>query len=328
MARGIGRRQFISALGGTAFAWPLAVHGQQAILPVVGFLNTQSAVEQLAAGFRKGLNQAGFVDGENVAIEYRWAAGQYSRLPDMATDLIKRKVSVVVAAYHPAVLAAKSLTTSIPIVFITGLDPVGSGLVTSLNRPDGNLTGISNYNVTLVAKRLEMLHQVVPEASTIALLVNPNTNTSQSMEAEGNRAAAVLGLRLIVLRAGIESEIDSAFATLVREHAGALVVAGDSFFFSRFEQIGALAARHRVPAIFDRREDTVAAGLMSYGTNVVDLHRQAGVYAGKILKGAKPSDLPVEQATKVELVVNLKTARALGIEMPTSILLRADEVIE
>jgi putative ABC transport system substrate-binding protein len=299
-------------------------------MPVVGFLNTQSSVAsaQLVGGFLRGLKQTGFSEGENAAIEYRWADGQYDQLPNLAADLVNRKVAVIFAAYVPAILAAKSLTSTIPIVFVSGLDPVALGLVTSLNRPTGNLTGISNFNVTLVAKRLEMMHQVVPQAGAIGLMMNPTSATKQSMEAEGNHAAQALGLRVILLRAGTESAIDSAFSTLVKEGVGALVVAGDSFFHSRFEQIATLAAQYKVPAIFDRREDTIAGGLMSYGTNDVDLYRQAGVYTGKILKGGKPSDLPVEQATQVELVVNLKTARTLGIDLPTSILLRADEVIE
>jgi putative ABC transport system substrate-binding protein len=323
------RRDFITLMGGAA-AWPIAARAQQPAMPVIGFLNTQSSdgSAQIVTGFRKGLNQTDFAEGKDVTIEYRWANGAYDRLPELAADLLNHKVSVIVAAYFPAALAAKSVTSTIPIVFISGLDPVASGLVTSLNRPDGNLTGVSIFNVTLVAKRLELMHQVVPEAGVIALLVNPTTPAGQSMAAEGHRAAEILGLRLILLRASTESNIDSAFATLATERASALVVAGDSFFFSRFEQIAALAARYKVPAAYTRREETVAGGLMSYGTNVVDLYRQAGVYAGKILKGAKPADLPVEQATKIELVVNLKTARTLGIDMPTSILLRADEVIE
>jgi putative ABC transport system substrate-binding protein len=325
-----GRRKLIAALGGVAVAWPLAARGQQPMKPVIGFLNTQSSVgtANLVTAFRKGLSQTDFAEGNDFTIEYRWAEGQYDRLPSLAADLLNHKVSVIVAAYVPAVLAARALTSTIPIVFISGLDPVTSGLVVSLNRPGGNLTGISNYNVALVAKRIELVHQMAPQAGAIALLVNPTTATSQSMAAEGDRAAKMLGLRLRVLRAGTESDIDSAFVVLVKESVGALVVAGDSFLFSRFEQIASLAAHYKIPTMYDRREDAVSGGLISYGTNVADLYRQAGVYTGKILKGAKPADLPVEEATKVELVVNLKTVRTLGLDMPTSILLRADEVIE
>ena len=323
------RRKFIRLIGGAAASWPLAARAQPAT-PVVGFLNTQSSVvaTPMVAGFLRGLKQTGFAEGENIAVEYRWADGQYDRLANLAADLVNRRVAVIVAAYVPAVLAAKSLTSTIPIVFISGLDPVASGLVTSLNRPAGNLTGISNYNVALVAKRIELMHQVAPQASVIALMVNPTTATAQSMEAEETRAARALGLHVIVIRAGTESAIDFGFASLVQQHAGGLIVAGDSFFRSRFEQIAKLAARYKVPAIFGRREDAIAGGLISYGANDVDLFRQAGIYTGKVLKGAKPADLPVEEATKIELVVNLKTAQTLGIEMPTSILLRADEVIE
>ena len=324
------RRKFITLIVG-ATAWPLAARAQSgSAMPIVGFLNTQSSVvgTPMVAGFLRGLKQTGFAEGENFAVEYRWADGHYDRLANLAADLVNRRVAVIVAAYVPAVLAAKSLTSTIPIVFISGLDPVASGLVTSLNRPAGNLTGISNYNVALVAKRLELMQQVAPQASVIALMVNPTTATSQSMEAEGTRAARALGLHVVVIRAGTESAIDSGFASLVQQHADGLIVAGNSFFRSRFEQIAKLAARYKVPAIFGRREDAIDGGLMSYGTNDVDLFRQAGIYTGKVLKGAKPADLPVEEATKIELVVNLKTAQTLGIEMPTSILLRADEVIE
>ena len=324
------RRKFITLIGGAAAAWPLAARAQSPATPVVGFLNTQSSVvaTQMVAGFLRGLKQTGFAEGENIAVEYRWADGQYDRLANLAADLVNRRVAVIVAAYTPAVLAAKSLTSTIPIVFISGLDPVASGLVTSLNRPAGNLTGISNYNVALVAKRIELMHQVAPQASVIALMVNPTTATAQSTEAEETRAARALGLHVVVVRAGTESAIDSGFASLVQQHAGGLIVAGDSFFRSRFEQIAKLAARYKVPAIYGRREDAIAGGLMSYGTDDVDLYRQAGIYTGKVLKGAKAADLPVEEATKIELVVNLKTAQTLGIEVPTSILLRADEVIE
>jgi len=324
------RRDFISLMSGTALAWPLAARAQQTASPVVGFLNTQSAADstQYIAGFRRGLSQTDFVEGSNVTVDYRWAEGQYDRMPGAAADLVKRGVAAILAAYFPAVLAAKAATSTTPIVFISGLDPVESGLVSSLNRPGGNLTGLSIYNASLVAKRLEQMHQLVPQANAIALLINPATPASHAMEIEATSAAKTFGLRLVLLRASAASDIDAAFATLPEERAGALIVAGDSFFESRFQKILALAAQYKIPASYSRREDTIAGGLMSYGANLAELYRQAGVYVGKILKGAKPADLPVEQATKVELVVNLKTARALGVEMPTAILVRADEVIE
>src|SRR5262249_31207897 len=316
-------------LGSAAVAWPLAARAQQ--MPVVGFLNTQSpaVAAHHAAGFRKGLNQTGYVEGRNVAIEFLWSEGQYDRLPELAADLVRRHVAVIVAAYFPAVLAARAAAASrIPIVFISGVDPVAAGLGASLNRPGGNRPGPTKFHTTLAAKRLELMHQVAPNASTIAMLVNPTTPATKATEAEAKTATETLGLRLKLVYASTADEIDAAFASLVTDKVGALVVTGDAFFASRFEQIVALAARDRVPVLYDRREDVVAGGLMSYGTNLIDLYRQAGVYAGKILNGARPADLPVEQATKIELVVNLKTAKSLGIDMPMSILLRADEVIE
>ncbi len=324
------RRHFIQLAVGAANYWSYTARAQQAGLPVIGFLNSQSSVgsEQLRDGFVTGLKQAGFIEGINVKVEYRWAAGHYDQFSALGSDLINRGVAVIVAAYIPAVFAAKSLTSTIPIVFISGLDPVTSGLVTSLSHPTGNLTGITNYNVTLVAKRLEMMRHIVPQASGIALMVNPKTPAAQSMEVEAKRAEQALGARVIIVRAYSEDSINSGFASLIAENAGGLVLAGDSYFHSRFEQIAGLAAQHKLPVIYDRREDALAGGLLSYGTNDVDLYRQAGIYAAKILKGAKPEDLPVEEATKIELVVNLKTARTLGLDVPTSILLRADEVIE
>jgi putative ABC transport system substrate-binding protein len=279
-------------------------------------------------GFRKGLSETGFAENQNVSIEYRWAEGRYERLPQLAADLVNRKVAVIVAAYFPSAVAAKAATTTIPIVFISGVDPITAGLVASLNRPGGNLTGLSNYNTSLTSKRLELLHQVVPRASTVAVLVNSKSPATQTIEAEARAAAQALGLRVEVLGASTEDEIDAAFVIAVQRGAGALLVGGDAFFNSRRAQFTALAARHKLPAIYDRREVAMADGLMSYGMNNFDFYRQAGIYTGQILKGAKPADLPVQQPTKVELVVNLKTAKSLGLELPTSVLLSADEVIE
>jgi putative ABC transport system substrate-binding protein len=324
------RREFITLLGGAAATCPLAARGQQAAMPVIGFLNQELAelVAHPVAGFRKGLGETGFAENQNVAIEYRWAEGRYERLPQLAADLVNRKVVVIAAAYLPAALAAKAATLTIPIVFISGVDPVAAGLVASLRRPGGNLTGLSNFNTSLIAKRLELLHQIVPRASTIAVLVNPKSPATQTIDAEAQAAAQALGLRVDVLGASTEDEIDAAFATIVQRGAGALLVGGDAYFNSRRAQLIALAARHRLPAIYDRREITMADGLISYGINNFDMYRQAAIYTGQILKGAKPADLPVQQPTKVELVVNLKTAKSLRIELPTSVLLSADEVIE
>jgi putative ABC transport system substrate-binding protein len=328
------RRNFIGLLGGAAASLsvlcPLAARAQQPGLPVVGFLNQESAevIAHLLTGFRKGLSATGFVENNSVTIDYRWAEGRYERLPQLATELVNRKVAVIVAAYYPATLAAKAATSTIPIVFISGVDPIAAGLVAGLNRPGGNLTGISNFNTSLTAKRLELLHQIVPRAETIAVLVNFKSPAMQTIEAEAQTAAQALGIRVDLLRASSEDEIDAAFADAVRRHAGALLVAGDAYFNSRRAQLIALAARYRLPVSYDRSEIAMAGGLMSYGMNNFDFYRQAGIYAGQILKGAAPADLPVQQPTKVELVVNLKTAKSLGLELPTSVLLSADEVIE
>jgi ABC-type uncharacterized transport system substrate-binding protein len=325
----MNRREFISLLGGAA-AWPLAAHAQQRTMPVVGFLNQESAemVSHLVTGFRKGLSETGFAENQNVAIEYRWAEGRYERLPQLAADFVNRKVTVIVAAYFPSAVAAKAATSTIPIVFISGVDPIAAGFVTSLNRPGGNLTGLSTYNTSLTAKRLELLHQIVPRASTLAVLVNSKSPATQTIEAEARAAAQALGVRVEVLGASTEDEIDAAFVIAVQRGAGALLVAGDAFFNSRHAQFTTLATRHKLPAIYDRREVAMADGLMSYGMNYFDFYRQAGIYTGQILKGAKPAELPVQLPTKVEFVVNLKTAKSLGLELPTSVLLSADEVIE
>jgi putative ABC transport system substrate-binding protein len=290
------RREFITLLGGAAAAWPLAAR-QQAAMPVIGFLNQESAelTAHVVAGFRKGLSETGFVENQNVAIEYRWAEGRYERLPQLAADLVNRKVAVIAAAYFPATLAVKAATSTIPIVFISGVDPIAAGLVASLNRPGGNLTGVSNYNTSLTAKRLELLHQVVPRADTIAVLVNSTSPAGQTIETEARSAAQALGLRLDVLGASTEGEIDAAFAAAAQRGAGGLLVAGDAYFNSRRAQLIALAARHRIPANYDRKEIAIDGGLMSYGMNNVDLYRQVGVYTGQILKGARAADFPVQQ---------------------------------
>jgi putative tryptophan/tyrosine transport system substrate-binding protein len=324
------RREFITLLGGAAVAWPLAARAQQPPKPMIGFLNQESAdlVTHLVIGFRKGLSETGFSGNQNVAIEYRWAEGHYERLPRLAADLVNRKVAVIAAAYLPAALAAKAATSTTPIVFISGVDPVAAGLVAALGRPGGNLTGLSNFNTSLTAKRLELLHQIVPRASTIAVLVNPTSPSSQTIDTEGEAAAGALGLRVDVLAARTEHEIDAAFVAIAQRGAGALLVHGDAYFNTRREQLIALAARHKLPVMYDRKEITMAGGLMSYGINNFDMYRQAAIYTGQILNGAKPADLPVQQATKVEHIVNLKTAKSLGLELPTSVLLSADEVIE
>jgi len=324
------RREFITLLGGAAVAWPLAARAQQPAMPVIGFLNQEASelTENNVTGFRKGLSESGFVENQNVTIEYRWAEARYERLPQLAADLVERKVAVIASAFFPATLAAKAATSTIPIVFMSGVDPVAAGLVASLSRPGGNLTGLSNYNTRLIAKRFELLHQAVPRADAVAVLVNPKTPVAQTIEAEARTAAEALGLRMNLLAASTEDEIDTAFRAAVQRGVGALLVGGDGYFNSRRAQFIALAARHRLPASFDRKEIAMAGGLMSYGMNNFDMYRQVGIYTGQILKGAKPADLPVQQPTKVELVVNLKTAKSLGLELPTSVLLSADEVIE
>jgi putative ABC transport system substrate-binding protein len=325
----MNRRAVILGLGGAA-AWPLAARAQQPAMPVIGFLNQESAElsAHLLAGFRKGLSETGFVEKQSVAIEYRWAEGRYDRLPQLAADLVDRKVAVIAAAYYPATLAAKAATSTIPIVFISGVDLVAAALVASLNRPGGNLTGISNFNTSLTAKRLELLRQIVPRAETMAVLLNSTSPAAQTTEAEARMAARALRARVDLLAASTVNEIDAAFAAAAERRAGALLVAGDAFFNSRRAQLIALATRYRLPVSYDRREIAMAGGLMSYGVNYFDFYRQAAIYTGQILKGAKPAALPVQQPTKVELVVNLKTATSLGLELPTAVLLSADEVIE
>jgi putative ABC transport system substrate-binding protein len=323
----VRRREFILALGG-ASAWPLAARAQQQGMPVIGFLSGTSVWAPLVAAFRQGLSEAGYDDGRNVAIEYRWADGQYDRLPALAANLVRRQVTVIAAITTPAILAAKAATATIPIVFTTIADPVQIGLVASLSRPGGNITGVTSLNVEIGPKLLELLHEVVPTATVVALLLNP-TNPNAETSSKGFQAAAgVLGVQLHVLHASTERDLDTVFATLAQQRGGALVIAPDVFFSNQKEQLAALALRHAVPAIFQSPEFAAAGGLMSYGGSLTDTYRQAGIYTGRILKGEKPADLPVQQVTKVELVINLKTATALGLVVPLSVIGRADEVIE
>ena len=325
----MNRRELMLLLGGAvAMAHPL--RAQQKAMPVIRFLGSASpgvSAPGLAA-FRRGLSETGYVEGKDVAIEYRWAEGSYDRLPALAADLVGRKVDVIVTGTTPATLAAKSATSTIPIVFIIGVDPVEVGLVAGLARPGGNLTGIAIMVTEVTPKRLELLSDLVPQARVIALLVNPNNSNTERIIGDMQEAARAKGVQLHILKAATEGEIDVAFATLVQLHAGALVVGADPFFNSRREKLVALSARFAVPAIYQQREFAEVGGLISYGTSMPAANRQIGTYAGKILNGAKPADLPVQQPTKFELVLNLKTVNALGLTIPQSILARADEVIE
>ena len=326
------RREFIRRLAGAAFAWPLAARAQQPSPPVIGFLNSGSAGPLSAnlRGFLQGLSEAGYVEGRNVAIEQRWADGDYDRLPQLAADLVGRRISVLAATGGlPSALAAKAATNSIPIVFVMGSDPVKAGVVASLNRPGGNITGVSFLTNTLGAKRIELLSQLAPKAATIGMLVNP---TNPDAEVEINDASAALkalGRMVSVVKASAGNSVDAAFATLAAQRVGGLVVVGDPFFAGKARpQIIALAARHAIPAMYAFREDAVAGGLSSYGTSIIDAYRQVGAYVGSILMGAKPADIPVIQSTKFEFVLNLKTAQTLGLTVPQTLLLRADEVIQ
>jgi putative ABC transport system substrate-binding protein len=328
----IGRRELLAALGGAVAAWPLAARAQQPAMPVIGFLDSRSpdAVLDRLRGFRQGLKDNGFVEGDNVTIVYRWAENQFDRLPELTAELVRRRVAVIAATGPPVVaFAAKAATTTIPIVFIAGEDPVRLGLVTSLARPDGNLTGVNFLNIELVAKQLELLRELVPRAARVALFVNPaNPTTTESTVREAELAARTMGLQIQLLRASTSGEIDAAFATFAGERPDALFVPVDAFFASRRVQLVQLATHYRVPAIYTQREFSEIGGLMSYGSNVVDAFRQIGVYTGRILKGAKPADLPVVQSTKFELVINNQTARMQGLTVPDKLLVAADEVIE
>jgi len=325
------RREFISLLGGGVTAWPLLVRAQQT-MPVIGFLGSSSLdlYADPVRAFRQGLGETGYVEGRNVAIEFRWANGQNERLPALAADLVRRQVTVIVApGSTPAALAAKAATTTIPIVFQVGIDPIAAGLVTSLARPGGNVTGVTNINTELVSKRLELLRELVPKATVVALLVNPTSpEITEAVSKELQSTTRTLGLQLHILNASNDRDFDTVFTTLAQLRVGALVIAPDAFFISRNEQLGILTSRHGVPAITQFREFAAAGGLMSYGGSFSEPTRQVGIYTGRILKGEKPANLPVQQPMKVELVINLKTARALGVTVPQSVLNRADEVIE
>jgi putative ABC transport system substrate-binding protein len=324
------RRAFITLLGGTAAAWPLAARAQQAALPVVGYLNFGSPESDASrlTGLRRGLNQSGYVEGRNLVIEYRWAGNQADRLPALTADLVQLRVAVIVTPGLVATLAAKAATTSIPIVFSVGTDPVQLGLVASLNRPGGNLTGFNNVTNELGAKGLALLHELVPGTETIGFLENPNNLTFELTTRDVLAAASVVGLKVQILKASNDREIDAAFVSLVQARTGALLVGNDVLFNSRIEQVVALAARYAIPTMYSQREFVVAGGLIGYGTSIIEVYRQVGLYTGRILKGEKPANLPVIQATKIELIINLKTTKALGLQIPDRLLALADEVIE
>ena len=323
------RREFITLLGAAAAGWPLAARAQQPGLPVIGFLDTTAAAESAfrLAAFRQGLNQTGFVEGQNVAIEYRWAEGQLDRLPALAADLVRRQAAVIVT-HNLTTPAAKAATSTMPIVFVIGGDPVASGLVTSLNRPSGNVTGVSFAATALSAKRLGLLHELVPRPALIAVLLDPNTPNVATELRDVEEAAGLVGRQILIVKAASEREVDAAFATFVQSRAGALLVGGGAFFTTRRRQLAVLATRHALPTIYNLREFVMVSGMMSYGASDTDAYRRGGIYVARILKGAKPGDLPVEMPSKYELVINLATAKAIGLEIPPKILALADEVIE
>jgi len=324
------RREFITLIGGAAAAWPLAARAQQTALPVIGFMSGRSADagSVVAAAFRQGLNEAGFVADRNVTIEYRWAADQLDRLPAIAAELVSRPVSVIAVFGTVPAKTAQVASTTIPIVFLTADDPVTVGLVANLNRPGGNVTGVSFVSATLGTKRLELLRALAPKTDVVAVLLDPHSTESQNQSRDVQEAAGALGVRVVVLNAGTASEIDTAFATLVQQRAGALLVSGSPTFGSLHKQLVALAARHALPTMYATREYSGAGGLISYGASILDSYRQAAIYVGRILKGDRPSDLPVLRPTKFELVINLKTAKTVGLDIPDKLLALADEVIE
>jgi putative ABC transport system substrate-binding protein len=327
----IRRREFIAGLG-SAVAWPAVSRAQQAALPVIGYLSSGTrsgsfSTFQNGAAFGQGLKEAGYVEGQNVAVEYRWAENQYDRLPALAADLVRRRVAVIVAAGVDAAVVAKRATTTIPIVFETGTDPVALGLVASLNRPGANLTGIVNLSVELASKKLQLLRELLPNVTRFGFLADPTVPNIQSIIAD-QAAARTLGLQIVVANARTDSDLETAFANFSQQGVGAVLVSQSTFYPQRMEQLAALAARHRLPAMFPYREYAMAGGLMSYGSSLGNAFHQAGIYAGRILKGEKPADLPVQQATKLELVINLKTAKALGLTIPETLLATADEVIQ
>ena len=323
------RREFIAGLGSVA-AWPVVARAQQAAMPVIGFIHpeTPDLAEYLVRAFRQGLNETGYVEGRNVAIDYRWAQSQNDRLPALTADLVRRRATVIVTSSTLGVSAAKAATTTIPVAFYTGGDPVALGFVASLSRPGGNLTGVTGLNGDLGPKRLELLHELLPAVSTIPVLVDRNGRSAGALPSEIQEAARTLGVQLQVLHASTERDFDTVFATLSQLRAGALLISASLFFNVRGKQLGTLTVRHAVPAIYQFREFAAAGGLMSYGSSITDSYRQVGIYTGRILKGEKPADLPVQQSTKVELIINMKTAKALGITFPLTLLGRADEVIE
>jgi putative tryptophan/tyrosine transport system substrate-binding protein len=325
----VKRREFIAGLGSAA-AWPVAVRAQQRALPVVGYLhaNSEATVRSYVAAFQQGLKVAGYVAGENLEIEYRWGEDQYGRLPGLAADLVRRRMAVIVANGVEAAVAAKAATTKIPIVFETGIDPVKAGLVASLNRPGGNLTGVTNLNVGVLPKLLQLLHEMVPSVTTIGLLVNPTNHFVEPALRDARAAAGALGLQLHILHANAERDFDAVFASLTEVRAGALIIAPDAFFTSRSEQLAALTLRHAIPAAYQFYRFSAAGGLLSYGGDVTEAYKLAGIYTGRILRGEKPADLPVQQATKVELTINMKTAKALRLTVPETLAATANKVIE
>ena len=326
----MNRREFVTLLGGGVAAWPLTASAQQAAMPVIGFLAGQSREGRayLTAALKQGLGETGYIEGQNASIEYRWAENHYDRLPALAAELVARKVAVIVAGPLPAALAAKKATADIPVVFAIGGDPVQSGLVATLNRPGGNVTGVSFFTTTLEPKRLELLQEVSPNVAVIAMLLNPKSLDYENQVRDVQAAARSIGQQIMILNASSEHDIETAFSTVVQHRVGAILIGSDPFFTDRRNQLVALAAHHGIAAIYQWREFAEAGGLMSYGTSLTDAYRSVGIYAGQILKGTKSADLPVQQSTKVELVINLKTARALGLTIPLPLSGRADEVIE